>query len=395
MSALLPTLPTRKPSNAATAVLAIGALIAILYYGRVFLITVVVSMIIAFLLDPLVALFMRLRLPRSLASLMVCGIAIVSLYLIGLGAYTELAGLTDDLPRYSGRINAMVDNVATRVDDMENKTIQLVIPRRFRGDVQPNPATQTSQPATGTSTGTARGRRRALPPPAPTPAPGIPEVRIHEETPPLFSYLYGYLRNFYDVLLMASFVPFLVYFMLSWRDHVRRTFLYLFNGPDRQVAARTWEGVAEIARAYVIGNFVLGVMLSTFSSAFFFSIGMPYWLLVGILSGFLSLVPYVGLPLAVLPPVAAGITVYTEPAIYLVIALIIVVLHLVALNVLYPKIVGARVHLNPLVVTIALMFWGTIWGGIGLLLAVPITAGIKAMCDNVAGLEAYGKFLGD
>jgi predicted PurR-regulated permease PerM len=113
------------------------------------------------------------------------------------------------------------------------------------------------------------------------------------------------------------------------------------------------------------------------------------------LSGFLSLVPYVGLPLAVLPAVAAGITVYTEPAIYVLIAIIIVVLHLIALNVLYPKIVGARLHLNPLVVTVALMFWGTIWGGIGLLLAVPITAGIKAVCDNVTGLEAYGKFLGD
>ncbi|WP_305017126.1 AI-2E family transporter [Mycobacterium tuberculosis] len=47
-------------------------------------------------------------------------------------------------------------------------------------------------------------------------------------------------------------------------------------------------------------------------------------------------------------------------------------MHLFALNLLYPKIVGARVHLNPLAVTIALMFWGLIWGGIGLVLAVPI-----------------------
>ncbi|HZU27613.1 MAG TPA: AI-2E family transporter [Bryobacteraceae bacterium] len=393
MSALLPTLPTRKPSNPATAVLATAALIAILYYGRVFLITVVISLIIAFLLDPLVGLFVRLRLPRGLAAFVVCAAAIVGLYLVGLGAYTEIAGLAEDLPRYSGRINAMVDSVATRVDDAENKTIQLVVPKRFRGEAQQGPA----QPTPGITTATGpvtRGRRRAAPPVQPVTT-GIPEVRIHEETPPLFSYLYGYLRNFYDVLLMASFVPFLVYFMLSWRDHLRRTFLYLFSGAERQVAARTWEGVADIARAYVIGNFVLGVMLSTFSSAFFFSIGMPYWLLVGILSGFLSLVPYVGLPLAVLPPVLAGIAIYNEPAIYLLIALIIVVLHLIALNLLYPKIVGARVHLNPLVVTVALMFWGTIWGGIGLLLAVPITAGIKAVCDNVTGLEAYGKFLGD
>ena len=51
-------------------------------------------------------------------------------------------------------------------------------------------------------------------------------------------------------------------------------------------------------------------------------------------------------------------------------------------------------HLNPLVVTVALMFWGTIWGGIGLLLAIPITAGIKAVCDNVTSLHGYGNCWG-
>jgi predicted PurR-regulated permease PerM len=392
MSALLPTLPTRKPVNAATTLLSIAALIAILFFGRVFLITIVVSMIIAFLLDPLVALFVRLRLPRSVASALVCLLAIVVIYLIGFGAYTEVSGLVEDLPNYSGRMNALVDTVATQIDQAENRTIQLVVPKRFRSDVQTG--TPAAAPSTGSGASAIRNRRKAGPPPA-APLPTIPEVRIHEEPTPLVSYLYGYLRNFYDVLLMASFVPFLVYFMLSWRDHMRRTFLYLFSGSERQVASKTWEGVAEAARAYVIGNFVLGVILSTLSSAFFFSIRMPYWLLVGILSGFLSLVPYVGLPLAIMPAIAAGITTYSQPTIYLLIAAVIVVLHLSALNVLYPKIVGARLHLNPLVVTVALMFWGTIWGGVGLLLAVPITAGVKAVCDNVTGLEAYGKFLGD
>jgi predicted PurR-regulated permease PerM len=64
-------------------------------------------------------------------------------------------------------------------------------------------------------------------------------------------------------------------------------------------------------------------------------------------------------------------------------------------NLLYPKVVGSRLHLNPLVVTVALMFWGTLWGAVGLVLAVPIVAGVKAGCDHISGLEAYGKFLGD
>ena len=68
-------------------------------------------------------------------------------------------------------------------------------------------------------------------------------MRIHAEPTPLLTYLYGYLRSFYDVVLMASFVPFLVYFMLSWRDHMRRSFLYLFSGRSARLserAGRAW-----------------------------------------------------------------------------------------------------------------------------------------------------------
>jgi predicted PurR-regulated permease PerM len=258
-----------------------------------------------------------------------------------------------------------------------------VVPKRF----------QDQQPPPGVPTETTRRRKSAKPEPVQPVA--IPEVRIHPEPTPLLTYVYGYLRSFYDAVLMASFVPFLVYFMLSWRDHMRRSFLYLFPGTGRQVVGRSWEGVADMVRAYMIGNFVLGVILSAISAGFFFLIKLPYWPLIGPLSGFLSLVPYVGLPLAIMPPIAAGLIVYNQPAVYVMIAVVIAMLHLTALNFLYPKVVGSRVHLNPLVVTVALMFWGTLWGGIGLLLAIPITAGIKAVCDNVSSLQGFGKLLGD
>jgi predicted PurR-regulated permease PerM len=65
------------------------------------------------------------------------------------------------------------------------------------------------------------------------------------------------------------------------------------------------------------------------------------------------------------------------------------------MNFLYAKVIGSRVRLNQLVVTIALMFWGVRWGAVGLVLAVPITAGIKAVCDNIDSLQPYGELLGD
>jgi len=391
MSTLTPTptsapiLPGQNPAQAGITLVAVAAGVALLYFGRVFFITMVVAITIAFLLDPIVTAFVKLRVPRAVASFIVCSSALLILYLLGLGLYSQFSGFEDELPTYSQRMNDMVDNVAARVDNVEKHTYQVLIPKRFQ---------ETPPPAGNPVPETGRKRRGSKPAEPAVPA-GIPEVRIHSEPTPLLAYVYGYIRSFYDVLLMASFVPFLVYFMLSWRDHMRRSFLYLFKGSERQMIGKSWEGVADMVRAYVIGNFILGLMLATISSAFFFAIRLPYWPLIGPLSGFLSLVPYVGLPMAMLPALAAGLIVYTQPTIYVVIAVVVALLHLTAMNLLYPKVVGSRVHLNPLVVTVALMFWGTLWGGIGLLLAIPITAGIKAVCDNVTRLHGYGKLLGD
>ena len=149
-------------------------------------------------------------------------------------------------------------------------------------------------------------------------------------------------------------------------------------------------------QSFIVGNFLIGLLISGVSVAVFGLLHVPFFYFVGVLSGFLSLVPYVGMPLAILPPLLAGLIVpYTQPAIYIMIAVVVALLHLIAMNLLYPKVVGARVHLNPLVVTIALMFWGTLWGAIGLLVAIPITAAIKAVCDNVSSLQGFGKLLGD
>ena len=127
----------------------------------------------------------------------------------------------------------------------------------------------------------------------------------------------------------------------------------------------------------------------------FASVQLPYSLVVAPLSGFLSLVPYIGMPLALIPPLFAALPVHREPTVYVFLFVSVALLHLFALNLLYPKFVGSRVHLNPLVATIALMFWGMLWGAVGLLLAIPITAGIRAVCENVDEWKPYGRLLGD
>jgi len=369
----------------AARLIAVACVVALLYYGRAFFVTLISAVIITFILQPFVIWFMKWKLPRAIASFIVCAMFVLLVYLTSLGLVTQASGLLDDLPGYGQRVSELLEGFNERLEDAE-KSLAQMMPKKL----QEPPPVPVETPKKG------RRSRNATPPPVESPAPPpVQEVRIQQDRSPLLDFLYERLETIYSVLLMGSFVPFLVYFMLSWSDHMQRSFLSMFDGPNRSIASRSMESVAHMARAYMAGNFVLGVILAILSTFFFMLIRLPYPLLVGPLSGFLSLVPYIGLPLALAPPVLAALPVYSKLGAYLIIASGVGTLHLFALNLLYPKIVGARVHLNPLAVTVALMFWGLIWGGIGLVLAVPIVAGIKAVCDNVTAWKPYGKLLGD
>jgi predicted PurR-regulated permease PerM len=365
-------------------VVALGTIIAILYFGRVFFITAMTAVTIAFILEPLVTLLMRLRLPRSVASFVACCFALACLYVIGLGAYSQLTGLYNELPVYGQRIGDIIDGAREKIQDVEKQTYQIFLPARQRQQLEEEE--QRAQQAAVKKKGSKKGDA--------TPAPAVAAPPPVDTGSAIGDYVYARLNSFYQILLMVSFIPFLVYFMLSWRDHINRAFLQLFQGEARLVAARSLQGIAEMVRAFVVGNFLLGLLLAFLSSGMFWMMHLPYPLLIGPLSGMLSLVPYVGLPLAMVPPLFSALGINTVP-VYILVMVSVALLHLLALNLLYPKIVGSRVHLNPLVVTFSLMLWGFLWDAPGLLLAIPLTAGLKAVCDNVKGLRPIGKFLGD
>ena len=386
MTATTPSFRSLAPRSASTALLALAAGIALLYYGRAFLVTLCLALITAFILEPFVGLLIRIRVPRALGSFVVCSLALCVVYLLGLGVFTQVSGVVEEFPKYAQRINNLADRVVAATDSMEQQLKDLVVPKRLREQPPPAPA----KPLTRRQ----RAAESGLPQPA-TPG-AVPEVRIRAEGAPLWALLFGaWAMSAYEILLMASFIPFLVYFMLSWRDHLMLSFLQLFHDQGRIVASNSLTGIARIIRAFVLGNTLLGVILAIATTLVFWLFRLPYPILLGPLSGFLSLFPYIGLPLAILPGLLGALAVYENMTAYVIISTVVAFLHLVTMNLLYPKIVGPRVHLNPLVVTVALMFWSVLWGAIGLVFAIPLTAGLKAVCDNVEQLEPYGRLLGD
>ncbi|HYM09566.1 MAG TPA: AI-2E family transporter [Bryobacterales bacterium] len=382
--AVLDTFPNLQlGSNTSQRVIAWGVVLAVCYLAQPVVITFFCSLLFAFLLEPPVGWLVRLRLPRALAALIVCLLALGLLGVVGGLFYSRSAGFVDELPRYENTIKDIVYRVSQRMENLQDTFMRFMPPERSPKNQQ---GQVVEQPR--------RSSRRAAPPPPPQPPP-VQEVRLKDDTSFITKYVFPQLRAFYEFLLFASFIPFLVYFMLSWKEHMRHGFVNLFHLENRQVVHNTLNGIGVMVRGFLVGNFLLAILLAAASAVIFWSLRIPFPFMMGTLSGLLSVIPYVGLPLAVIPPVFAALGVFHSLSSYILIMGIVGALHLFALNVLYPKLVGSRVHLNPLAVTVAILTWAWMWGAIGLLMAIPITASLKAVCDNVPALRSWGELLGD
>jgi predicted PurR-regulated permease PerM len=182
--------------------------------------------------------------------------------------------------------------------------------------------------------------------------------------------------------------------MLNWHRHARRKTVKLFSEENRATAHAALGEISSMMRTFIAGNFVIGVCLSLASMLLFAVLKLPYFYFLGFISGFLSMVPYLGVILAIVTPLIVGMGTLSSSGM-LAIVVVLIVLHLLGMNVLYPKFIGSRAQLNPLVVTIALLVWGWMWGAIGLILAIPIASAVKIICDHVDRLHPVGEWMGE
>ncbi|MDP9268311.1 MAG: AI-2E family transporter [Acidobacteriota bacterium] len=329
------------------------AAFAVVYLAKLVLITLLVSVLIAFMLEPAVSLLERTRMPRALATGIVMLIIAGLIYLGGYYIYGKTMVFIDELPQYTQKVRKIADEYRAKAQKLEQSTAAVT----------------------------------------PAPPPDKNTVKVEQQTN-WTEYLSNSLGGFTEVVLAVSFIPFLVFFMLTWQEHVRAATVMLFKMENRNTAYVTLGRISKMIKAFMLGNLLIGVFTSLLTTIVFFAIGLPNAFVLGFLSGFLSLVPYLGVVLAMVPPLLAAFGQETTPEI-LVIILTILGLHLFAINVLYPKVLGKRLQLNPLAVTIALLVWGWLWGAWGLILAIPITAAMKIMFDHIEALQPYGTWMGE
>lgn len=332
--------------------LGIGLIIVFAYYGESVLAVLFFSIMLSFVLEPVVeTLGVHLRLPRALAAFVAVVLLLALLYGVSYASYSRAIVFIDNVPQYSQKIRSILKPFRQQAEKFQ-KTGEAVEEPESPNVIAVRPVTSWSDMLThGVST-------------------------------------------FTEVLLAASFIPFLAYFLLTWKHHARSATVMLFPLHHRHTAYVTLGLIGKMLQSFIMGNLLIGLAISAASVFVFGILKVPFFYFVGFLSGFLSLVPYLGLVLAMLPPLLVGLG-QLEPGDLIAVVSAVALLHLFALNVLYPKFLGSRLKINPLAVSIALLFWGWIWGAIGLVLAIPITGALKIIFDHVESMKPYAEWLGE
>jgi len=347
-----PSLVRFTSSNFSMRVLAAAIILLFFYYAAGVVITLLLSILLAYFLDPAVEFLERMGLPRTVGAMVMVLILIAVLVAGGYGLWTRVADFAENWPKYSTVLRQAAGAVEGKIKGIEGQVSQIA-------------------PEQGASS--------------------APAVRTEPSI--VRTLIFSGVRPLYALFLEVTFMPFLVFFMLAEKRELWHGTLQLFPASRRTQVKETLEDLRDVLRDYLAGMSIVTLVVIASSSLFFWVIGMEYPILTGIASGILNMVPYIGAVMAWLPAFLIALAKWKALGQFALIAVTLTAIHVLAINLLAPKLVGRRVRLNAVAITIALLFWGWVWGGMGLVLAIPITATLRVICDHTESWKPIGRWL--
>jgi predicted PurR-regulated permease PerM len=352
--------------NRALTVLAVAASILLLRYMQDVLMPMVLAALVFYALDPFVDRIERWRIPRSI------GAAVMLLTLIG-----TIAGLgyslSDNVMEVAHELPAAAAKIRAQVRDS----------RREAPSALEQAATEIDKTAED-----ARAAEAARP----------AVVRVQVDEPPFR--LTEYLRWSNTGTLAAAsgalLVLFLAYFLLVSDDLFKRKLVEVI-GPrlaQKKVTVEVLNQEASQIESFLLIQIFTSVVVGVATWLALWALGLHNAAVWGLCAGVFNSVPYVG-PMIVTASLAAIAYIqFGTPAMAITVAGVAWVITSLEGWLLTPLLMGRVAQMNTVAILASLMFWGWLWGIVGLLLAVPIMA-IKSICDRVEGLEPVGTFLGE
>jgi predicted PurR-regulated permease PerM len=196
--------------------------------------------------------------------------------------------------------------------------------------------------------------------------------------------------------VFTSFILVLVYFifLLFYRNHIKNFLLKLATTAKRNEMEQVIYNATRVSQQYLLGLSKMIVLLWIMYSIGFSIIGVENAIFFAILCGLLEVVPYVGNITGTILTVTVAAIHGANPSLLGGIVITYGVVQLIQGWVLEPFILGPQVKINPLFTIVVLVIGQLLWGISGIILAIPLTAIFKIICDHIAALKPYGFLIG-
>ncbi len=211
----------------------------------------------------------------------------------------------------------------------------------------------------------------------------VPKVEMVESSPfggELGLTLMHGLGSALTVLTFAALWPILTFFFIAEKSSFAKVIRRAFGDPSR--ADVMWSKIVGATQAFFLGNLILAIVSYPIFLILFWLFAVKSPFTQAALASFFNIVPFLGSVLSGFLPSLALLSQTQNLGLTIGLYGCCLGVHFIIANFVTPKVLGSKVDLNAATSTIALIVWGEMWGGLGLLLAIPITAVIKILLEN-------------
>lgn len=194
-------------------------------------------------------------------------------------------------------------------------------------------------------------------------------------------------------IIWMIFVFIFTYFMLFHRRLLYRFAMGLFRSRDAGKVVGVVTETRGMINSYVLGLITEMAIMAVLNTTVFAIMGIPYFLLLGVLAAVLNIIPYLGIYTAM----AIGMLITFANAsgmLAVQLAIAIIIIHFIDANILLPRIVGKRVKMNPLITIISVLAGHLLWGIPGMFLFIPMVAIFKIISHRIKALEPWCILIG-
>jgi predicted PurR-regulated permease PerM len=367
--------PPQTPSLSGLMTLAVGAVVlGALYVGREVFLPVVLSVLLAFVIAPLVDLLRRLRIGRVPAVIAAVVVALSIVTALGATIGLQLAGLATELPRYqttvSQKMSSLREGALGRLPDLVKN-----VGRQIEQAAQEEP--------------------KAPAPADARPNPGPMPVEVHEPELTPLQLARNVLVPLVEPLATIGIVFVVLIFILLQREDLRDRMIRLFGSDDLHRTTAAMDDAARRLSRYFLIQLALNASFGVMIAIGLWAIGVPSPLLWGIFAALMRFVPYVGSFIAGALPVALAAAVDPGWTMALLTLALFVVSEPIMGHVIEPLVYGQSTGLSPFAVVLSAIFWTWLWGPVGLLIATPLTLCLVVLGRHVERLEFLDVMLGD